>query len=144
MATTRLEPLLSHTVFRWASGANALLALALGVIGTMLSGNPDLRAVHAVLAIVFLGVSLIAALTAMRYGRQSRTKGLALLGFAIFGLGALQYGLGEMALTWPHMLLGFALVLGAGMLFVRSLSQPVVYTGRRAVDESTPRTPDAS
>lgn len=130
MATTRLQPLLSHTVFRWASGVNALLALALGVIGTLMSGNPDLRGVHSVLAIIFLGTSLVAALTGMRYGMQSNTRGLALLGFVLFGLGVVQYGLGEMSRTWPHMILGFAIVLGAGMLFIRARSQPVVYTGQ--------------
>lgn len=139
MATTRLEPLLSHHVFRGASGVNALVALALGVLGTMMSGNPDLRAVHAILAMVFLGTSLVSALSGMRYGRQSNTKGLALFGFAVFGLGVVQYGLGEMSFTWPHMLLGFALVLGAGMLFVRSLSQPVVYTGQRVASDGEPR-----
>ncbi len=138
MATSRLEPLLSQKVFRGASGVNALIALALGVLGTLLGGNPDLRAVHAVLAIVFLGTSLVSALSGMRYGKQSNTKGLALLGFVVFGLGVVQYGLGEMAVTWPHMLLGSLIVLAAGMLFVRSLSQPVVYTGRRAASVSRP------
>lgn len=127
--STRLEPLLSHTVFRWASGISGLVSLALGVLGTLMSGNPDLRAVHAVLAIIFLGTSLVSGLSGLRYGKQSKTKGLAPLGLGVFALGVVQYGLGEMSLTWPHMLLGFALVLGAGMLFVRSLSQPVVYTG---------------
>ncbi|HHU40090.1 MAG TPA: hypothetical protein GXZ45_12525 [Propionibacterium sp.] len=141
MATSKLEPLLSHAVFRWASGINALIALALGVLGTTLGGNPDLRAIHAVLAIIFLGTSLISALTGMRYGKQSNTKGLALLGFVVFGLGVVQYGLGEMAITWPHMLLGFAIVLAAGMLFVRSLAQPVVYTGQRVASDETPRDP---
>lgn len=143
MATTRLEPLLSHNVFRGASGVNALLALALGVLGTMLSGNPDLRAVHAVLAIIFLGTSLMAALSGMRYAKQSNTKGITPLGFIVFGLGVLQYGLGEMSITLPHMLLGFAIILGAGVLFVRSIPQPVVYTGQRMVgglsDDEPPR-----
>lgn len=143
MATTRLEPLLSHNVFRGASGVNAVIALALGVLGTLMSGNPDLRAVHAVLAIIFLGTSLMAALSGMRYAKQSNTKGIIPLGFAVFGLGVVQYGIGEMSLTWPHMLLGFVIVLGAGMLFIRSLAQPVVYTGQRvaggASDDADPR-----
>ena len=142
---TRLEPLLSQKVFRGASGVNALVALALGVLGTMMSGNPDLRSVHAVLATIFLGTSLVSALSGMRYGKQSNTKGLVLLGFVLFSVGVVQYGLGEMSLTWAHMLLGFAIVLGAGMLFVRSLSQPVVYTGERgASDEGRRRGTDAS
>ncbi len=144
MATTRLEPLLSHNVFRGASGVNALVVLALGVLGTMMSGNPDLRAVHATLAIVFLGTSLVSALSGMRYGKQSNTKGLTLLGFAVFGLGVVQYGLGEMSVTWPHMILGFALVLGAGALFVRSLSQPVVYTAQRVAGDGAPPEDEAS
>lgn len=129
MAITRLEPLLSQKVFRAASGANAVVALALGVLGSMLSGNPDLRSVHAILAMVFLGTSLVSALSGMRYGKESRTGGIAALGFGVFGVGAIQYALGELAVTWPHMLLGLVVILGAGVLFVRSLQQPVVVTG---------------
>lgn len=141
---TRLKPLLSHTVFRWSSGVNLAVALAHGVIGTLMGRMFELRPVHGVLAIVFLVTSLSAALTAMRYGRESRTPWLAALGFAVFGLGVVQYGLGEMSITWPHMLLGFLIVLGAGGLFVRAMQQPVVFTSAPdSAQESRPNENDA-
>ena len=43
----KLEPLLSHKVFRWASGVNAavsLIMLALGI--TVATGNHGLREIH--------------------------------------------------------------------------------------------------
>ncbi len=128
MAITRLQPLLSHTVFRWASGLSALVALALGVLGSLMGGNPDLRPVHAILAMVFLGTSLVSALSGMRYGKQANNRSIAPIGFGVLAVGAVQYALGELAVTWPHMLLGLLVILGAGILFVRSLQQPVVVT----------------
>ena len=136
MAITRLEPLLSHTVFRWASGISALVALTLGVLGSLMGNNPDLRPVHAILAMVFLGTSLVSALSGMRYGKQANDSGIAPLGFGVLAVGAIQYALGEMSLTWPHMILGIVVILGAGVLFVRSLRQPVVVTTQQGAGNS--------
>ena len=64
----------------------------------------------------------------MRYGKQANNRSIAPIGFGVLAVGAVQYALGELAVTWPHMLLGLLVILGAGILFVRSLQQPVVVT----------------
>lgn len=131
MAITRLEPLLSHKVFRWASGASAVLALAVAVLGSLIA-NPSLRPVHSGLALVLLVVSLMAGLSGMRYGKESRTRGLAPLGLGVFAVAVAQYALGELGQTLVHIVLGVLLVIGAGVLFVLSLRQPVVVTSSGA------------
>ncbi|MDO5534003.1 MAG: hypothetical protein Q4F65_05065 [Propionibacteriaceae bacterium] len=139
MAITRLKPLLSHTVFRWASGISALVALSLGVLGSLMDNVFELRSVHAVLALVFLVTSLVSALSGMRYAKQSNTSGIIPLGFAVFIIGAIQYGLGELYITWPHMILGLVVILGAGALFVKARQQPSVVTAQGDPGASDPR-----
>ena len=124
MATKHLDPLLSHQVFRWASGVSALISVALGVLGSVLSGNPDLRSPHHILGIVFLVTSLVAGLSGMRYGKESHTKGLTGHGLGVFGLAVVQFGLGEMGITLVHMILGFLLLIGACALFAMALRKP--------------------
>lgn len=131
MPTTKLEPLLSHKVFRWASGANALVALLLGILGSLLGNNPGLRAPHAGLAILLLLTALTATLSGMRYGKESHTKGLTVHGAAVLVAALVQYGLGETGQTMLHMGLGVLIILGAGWLFARSLQQPAIVTGQR-------------
>lgn len=135
MAIQRLEPLLSHKVFRWASGISALVALALGVLGSLM-GNPSVRPVHAAVAMVFLATSLVAGLSGRRYGKESHTRGLAPHGLGVFAVAIAQYALGELGQTVMHIVLGVLLLLGAGALFVMSLRQPVIVTG---TDDGGPR-----
>lgn len=140
MATKHLAPLLSHQVFRWASGVSALISVALGILGSLLSGNPDLRSTHNILGIAFLVASLVAGLSGMRYGKESRTKGLTGHGLGVFGLAVLQFGLGEMGQTVIHMILGFLLVIGAGALFAMALRKPpAVITAEDRPDAAAPR-----
>ncbi|MFP5415610.1 MAG: hypothetical protein ACLGHZ_01830 [Actinomycetes bacterium] len=131
MAIQRLEPLLSHKVFRWASGISALVALTLGVLGALI-GNPSVRPVHAALAMVFLATSLLAGLAARRYGKDSHTSGLAPHGLGVFAVAVAQYALGELHQTVAHIVVGILLVIGAGALFAMSLRQPVIVTGSDA------------
>lgn len=132
MSTQRLEPLLSHKVFRWASGISAAVALLLGVLGSLLGDQPQLRTVHAVLAMVFLLTSLTAGLSGMRYGKESRTPWLGTHGLGVFVLALAQYALGEMGQVTAHWVVGLLIVLAAGFLFVRSRQQPAILTSDRS------------
>lgn len=131
---TRLEPLMSHKVFRWASGINALIALAMGVLGSMIQ-QPGVRGVHEITAMVFLVSSLLAGLSGMRYGKESNSKGLAPHGLGLFVLAIVQYGLGEMNQPLIHMFLGLLVVIGALALFAMATRQPMVVT---EIDEEIP------
>lgn len=143
MAFVKLEPLLSHKVFRWASGANAavsLLMLALGI--TVATGNHGLREIHGHTGLLFLLTSLLAALSALSYSRQSRNKGLVMHGFGVFVLAVAQYAIGEIGWFWVHIILGLAVVAGAVSLFTLALKPPpAVVTGTAAgaaVDPDAP------
>ncbi len=127
MPFTKLEPLLSHKVFRWASGVSALVATALLALGALMA-DPSMRPAHSGLAMAFVVTSLLAGLAGMRYGKQSNTKGLTGHGLGVFGVGLLQFALGELGVTMLHMVLGVLVVGGAVTFFMMSLKQPSVVT----------------
>lgn len=131
MAFTKLKPLLSHTLFRWASGVSAAVAMALLAVGSVMA-DPAFHPLHSRLAMAFVVTTLLAGLAAMRYGKQSNNKGLAGHGLGVFGLSVAQFALGELGAVMIHMLLGFLVVGGAGMLFMMSLRQPSVVTAQDA------------
>ena len=131
MAFKKLEPLLSHKVFRWASGISALVATALLALGSLMA-DPSMRPAHSGLAMAFVVTSLLAGLSGMRYGKESNNKGLTGHGLGVFGVGLLQFALGELGVVMLHMVLGVLVVGGAIMLFMMSLKQPSVVTAADA------------
>ena len=112
--------------FRLASGASAALALTLGVLGSFMDAG-GVRGIHATLAMVFLVLSLVVALVSFLYGRRVGRKGIGMHGVGVFVLALVQYGLGEMYLTIPHIGLGLAIVLGAGALFSLAMRRPAAH-----------------
>lgn len=110
--------------FRFASGVSAAVALALGVLGSFMDGE-GVRGIHATLALVFLALSLVVAVIAFLYGARVGRTGIGMHGVGVFVLAVVQYGLGEMHLTIVHIVLGLAVVLGAGALFSLAIRRPV-------------------
>lgn len=125
MAVVTLEPLLSHQVFRWASGVSALVALAMLGLGVAVwLGQPTLLGSHQVTGYVFMVTTLIAALSSLSYGRQARKKGLVMHGFSVFGLAVVQFAIGELHWRTPHIILGILVCIAAVALFTLSLRRP--------------------
>lgn len=114
------------TFFRIASGVSAVVALGLGVLGSFMDAN-GVRSIHALLAMVFLVASLVAGIVAFVYGRRIGRAGIGMHGLSVFVLALAQYGMGEMYLTIPHIVLGLAIVLAAGALFSLAMRRPAAH-----------------
>lgn len=133
MAFVKLEPLLSHKVFRWASGVSAVVALMMLGLGVAVwLGNWNLLSSHHYSGLLFLATTLVAALSSLSYGRQANNKGIIGHGFGVFALAVVQFAIGELGWTITHVALGIAVVVAAVALFTLSLRQPRVVTSGAA------------
>ena len=130
MPVEKLAPLLSHTVFSWASGVSAAVSLVLPLLAVLMyqPGQGGLRSAHTWAGTAFLVTSLVAALSGYRYGREARRKGLFPHAIGVFVAGLLQFTLGELGYTWVHVVLGILITLGAVALFAMSLRHTTVVT----------------
>lgn len=140
MAFTQLKPLFSHQVLRWASGLSAAMALIQGILAIVLGTQPEnvgVRHAHSGLGIALIVVSLVAAVVAYRYGKESNRTGLFAHGLAIFILCLVQYAIGEMGLVMLHIGLGIAILVGAIALFTLALRRPYVVTGAQPTAQPT-------
>lgn len=109
--------------YRIVAGVSAAVAVAQGVLGSLLTSEPGLRPAHSGLAMLFVVTSLLAGLAALKYSKASGTKGVG-HAFGVFVLSIMQYALGELSVTMVHMLLGFLILLGAVTLFMLSMRRP--------------------
>lgn len=106
--------------YRVTAGVSAAVAVALGVLGSLLTNEPGLRPAHSGLAMLFIVTSLLATLAALKYSKASGVKGVG-HACGVFVLSIMQYALGELSVTMVHMLLGFLILLGAVTLFMLSM-----------------------
>lgn len=113
-----------HRLYRAVSGVSAVVALVLGVLGSLLTSEPAVRSAHAGLAMLFVVTALLSALAAFRFGQVSGVKGGIGHAAGVFVLSLVQYALGEMHVTMVHIVLGVLVVLGALSLFVLAARPP--------------------
>lgn len=106
--------------------ASAAVAAVLSVVQPLLALGPltasgPLNGLHAPNAYALLLVSVVAAVAAHRWSRQSGDKGLFFHALSLPVLAVVQIGLGEMELAMVHIALGFAFLLAAVSLFTLAL-----------------------
>ena len=113
-----------HRIYRIVSGISAVVALVLGILGSLLTSEPAVRPAHAGLAMLFIVTTLLSTIAAFRYGKLSGIKGGIGHAAGVFVLSLVQYALGETGVTIVHIVLGILIVLGALSLFVLAARPP--------------------
>jgi len=106
--------------------ASAAVAAVLSVAQPLLALGPltasgPLNGLHAPNAYVLSVVSVVAAVAAHRWSKQSGDRGLFFHALSLPVLAVVQIGLGELELAMVHIALGFAFTLAAVSLFTLAL-----------------------
>lgn len=86
----------------------------------------DTRALHSVLGMITVVVSLIAGIAAYVWRRASNNAGLFHHAVAVFVLAVVQVGLGEMGIQGIHIGLGVAFLVAAVALATLAVRKPGV------------------
>ncbi len=116
-----------------SAALTALLALVQTVLGSMILSGSWVGA-HKMIGFVTLAVSVVAAVAAFLWMRRGGNKGLFMHAAGMVVLFVAQVGLGEAGARTVHVVLGFAVLLGAVALATLAYGKPGVVEEPVAAD----------